>query len=381
MIYLDNSATTRQADEVTQAMVRVAEEDYGNPSSLHQAGLNAENHVTEARGIFAESLGVPSEQIYFNSGGTEGDNTVLYGVSNARKHKGNKIVTSAVEHPAVLEGCKRLTQNGLDVSYIGVDDQGHLNMEQLEEEVDDNTILVSIMAVNNEVGSVMPLSDIAYIAHRRDALFHTDAVQAYGKMDLKNTGADFITVSAHKFHGPKGVGAIYMGANNYLPPLILGGGQERGFRSGTENVPGIVGMGVACKLAEAEAEATRTGVGIDKLKAYLEAGIRDRIADIRVNSPADSCQSILNVSFLGCRGEVLLHALESDGIYVSTGSACSSHKKGQSHVLSAMGLRHKEIEGALRFSFSRYNTIDEMDQVLDSLEKSVKRFRRLGSFR
>lgn len=381
MIYLDNSSTTRQADEVTSAMVQVMEEDFGNPSSLHGLGLNAEKRVTWSRRILAESLAASPEEIFFNSGGTEGDNALIYGYSNALKHKGSKIVTSAVEHPAVLEACKRMTESGFEISFVGVDHEGHIDMKQLAEEVDDNTILVSVMAVNNEVGTIMPIREIAEIAHDHGAAMHTDAVQAYGKIDLKHCGADAISISAHKIHGPKGVGAIYFRKNIANPAFIVGGGQERGMRSGTENVPGIVGLGVACQLLEQEAEATRLAVGIDKVKAYLEAGILDRIKDVKINSPEDSVSSILNVSFLGTRGEVLLHILESDEIYVSTGSACSSHKKGQSHVLSAMGLSFKEIEGAIRFSFSRYNTIDEMDIVLDRLEKAVNRFRRLGSYR
>ena len=381
MIYLDNSSTTRQADEVSEAMMKEMKDNFGNPSSLHNLGLEAEKKVTWARSKFASCIGARLEEIYFNSGGTEGDNSVLYGIADTMKHRGNKIVTSGVEHPAVLEACKRLEQRGFEVCYIGVDKGCHIDMKQLAEEVDDNTIMVSVMAVNNETGTVMPIRDIAETAHEHGAVFHTDAVQGFGKIDLKSSGADFITVSAHKFHGPKGVGAMYARKSVNLPPYIVGGGQERGQRSGTENVPGIVGLGVACQLLAREEEATRSGVGIDKVKEYLKVGILDRISDVKINSPEDAAPSVLNVSFLGTRGEVILHTLESEDIYVSTGSACSSHKKGQSHVLSAMGMSHSEIEGAIRFSFCRYNTIDEMDIVLDSLEKAVRRFRKLGSFR
>jgi len=381
MIYLDNSATTRQADEVTEAMMKVMKETYGNPSSLHDMGLAAEKKVNWARGEFASMFGAHPDEIIFNSGGTEGDNSVFYGIANSMKHRGKKIVTSCVEHPAVLEACKRLEKRGFEISYIGVDKDCRLNMDQLEEEVDGDTILVSVMTVNNETGAVMPIRAAAEIAHDHGAAFHTDAVQGFGKVNLKNSGADFVTVSAHKFHGPKGVGAMYARKNVNLPAFIVGGGQERGQRSGTENVPGIVGLGVACQLLSGDEEAVRSGVGLDKIREYLKVGILDRISDVKINSPEDGASSVLNVSFLGTRGEVILHSLESEGIYVSTGSACSSHKKGQSHVLSAMGLSHKEIEGAIRFSFCRYNTIDEMDIVLDSLEKAVRRFRKLGSFR
>ena len=258
MIYLDNSATTRQADEVTDLMADVAKNTFGNPSSLYSLGMDAEKVVENARKIFAKTIGADPSEIIFNSGGTEGDNTVLREVADARKHQGKHIIVSAVEHPAVLENCERLEHEGYKVSRISVDSLCHLNMEELEDAIDEETTLISIMAVNNEVGTIMPVRDIVKLARKKGGkpdkasgiLVHTDAVQGYGKVDLKNTGVDFLTVSAHKFHGPKGVGAMYVKKGTLIPALILGGGQERNYRSGTENVPGIAGLGRAAELAQ-----------------------------------------------------------------------------------------------------------------------------------
>lgn len=382
MIYLDNSATTRQAEEVTEKMTEVMRNDFGNPSSLHQLGVDAEKEVENARGIFSKTLGVTPEEIWFNSGGTEGDNTVLFGVGRAKKHQGNRIITTEVEHPAILEPAKALEEKGFRVEYLPVDQRGMPDLDCLNDLMDESVILVSVMAVNNETGTIMPLSAISRIVREKGkgkTLLHTDAVQGYGKLDFRGADVDFLSVSGHKIHGPKGVGALYVRKGVHLPAMILGGGQERGRRSGTENVPGIAGFGKACELAYQDPE--KENQRMERVKSYLLQGIREEIPDIRVNTPEESVPSVLNVSFLGTRGEVILHTLEQDKIYVSTGSACSSHKKGQSHVLRAMGLTPEETEGAIRFSFSRYNTEEEMDQVLDSLKRAVKRFRKLGSFR
>ncbi|MGN0734125.1 MAG: cysteine desulfurase family protein [Emergencia sp.] len=379
LVYLDNSATTRQYNEVTEAMMRAMENCYGNPSSLHTLGYESEKVVKNARKIIAQSLGASDDEIIFTSCGTESDNTALYGIAHSRRRQGNKIITSRVEHPAVLEACKVLEREGFQVEYIGVDSKCRLDMDALQAAIDENTVLVSIMNVNNETGTIMPISEISKI--KRNAVLHTDAVQGYGKVDLKNCRADMISVSAHKIHGPKGMGALYVRKGINLPAYLSGGGQERGYRSGTENVPGIVGFGKAVELAFSDFQGRVSAMG--KARKYLLDGIRDRIKDVIINSPEDGAASVLNVSFLGTRGEVLLHTLEQDRIYVSTGSACSSNKKGkgQSHVLTAMGLKPKEIEGAIRFSFSEFNTVREMDYVLDRLESAVSRFRRLGSFR
>lgn len=376
-VYLDNSATTRQYDRVTAYMKESMDDFYGNPSSLHSFGLDSEKKVRQARKNIAESLGCGEEEIVFTSGGTESDNTAIFGAARSKKRNGKKIITSKVEHPAVLEACKALENEGYTVEYIGVDSQCRLDMDQLQAAVDDETILISIMTVNNETGTVMPVDQIAQL--KKNALFHTDSVQAYGKMKLKAGAADLMSLSAHKIHGPKGMGVLYVRKGVRIPAYLVGGGQERHMRSGTENVPGILGFGLAARIASENLESRLDAMA--EAKNYLLAGLQDQIENLRINTPADSVPSVLNVSFLGTRGEVLLHTLEQDGIFVSTGSACSSNKKGRSHVLAAMGLSDKEIEGAVRFSFSEFNTVKEMDYVLEKTKNAVTRFRKLGSFR
>ncbi|MBQ2748137.1 MAG: cysteine desulfurase, partial [Firmicutes bacterium] len=308
--------------------------------------------------------------------------------------RGNRIITTQVEHPAVLESVKRLGESGFDVVFLPVNSDGSVNMDALKEAVNSETILVSIMQVNNESGIIMPTGEIAsYItgfnkANGTEVLFHVDAVQSFGKMRVMKPGIDMMSVSAHKIHGPKGIGGLYVKKGRNIRPYIVGGGQEKHFRSGTENVPGIAGFGKAAEISYKNLDARLESMA--KARTYLLEGIRTEIKDIRINS-AEKCSvsgeeglsspSVLNISFLGTRGEVILHTLEQSGIYVSTGSACSSNKKGQSHVLTAMGLKDKEIEGAIRFSFSEENTIEEMDYVLDKLKEAVLRFRKLGSFR
>lgn len=376
-VYLDNSATTRQYDEVTRQMKEAMDDFYGNPSALHSLGLASEKRIRTARQNLAGAFGAREDEIIFTSGGTESDNMALYGIAHARKREGNKIITSKVEHPAILEACKVLEKEGFDVVYIGVDDKCRLDTAQLRAAIDEKTTLISIMAVNNETGTIMPTDEIGRLKGR--SIFHTDAVQGFAKVDLKNSGADLISVSAHKIHGPKGVGALYVKKGVNLPAFIVGGGQERHMRSGTENVPGIIGFGAACQIAMSDFDGRMEKMAT--VRNYLRDGVCDQIKDVKVNSPEDGAASVLNISFLGTRGEVLLHTLEQDQIFVSTGSACSSNKKGGSHVLAAMGLTDKEIEGAIRFSFSEFNTIEEMDYVIEKVKGAVERFRRLGSFR
>ena len=390
-VYLDNSATTRQYDQVTDQMALAMRNTYGNPSSLHSLGVEAEKKVREARKSLAAVFGAGEDEIYFTSGGTEADNTVLEGAASARKRTGRKIIISAVEHPAVLEPARKLEKAGFEVEYIGVDSKCHLNMEQLKSALTDDTILISVMGVNNEAGTIMPVGEIARLkdeynkAHGTQIWLHSDAVQALGKIRLSVKkewqGVDFISASGHKIHGPKGIGVLYGKKGLNIEPFMVGGGQERHMRSGTENTPGIIGFGLAAKMAY-EAFDERTAA-MSQARSYLLSGIKSEIPDVLINSPEDEtcCPSVLNVSFLGTRGEVILHTLEQDGIFVSTGSACSSNKKGRSHVLAAMGLKDKEIESAIRFSFSEFNTIEEMDYVLDKVKQAVTRFRKLGSFR
>ena len=384
-VYLDNSATTKPYREVIETMVNYMEHDFGNPSSLHRMGITAEKGMKEARKSVASSLGVREEEIYFTSGGTEADNTALFGAVQARKRRGNKIITSRIEHPAILESCRKLEEMGFQVVYLPVDRRGMIDMDVLENELDNQTILITVMQVNNEVGSIQPIAEIVERKERigkklgTEILLHTDAVQSYGKLPVRMDGIDLLSVSGHKIHGPKGAGALYVRKGLNLPPYLIGGGQERGLRSGTENVPAVAGFGTAADLSR-----KNFGERIEamkRVKTYLDEGIRTEIPDIVFNSGRSGSPAITNVSFSGVRGEVLLHTLEQSEIYVSTGSACSSRKKGQSHVLKAMGLSDREIEGAIRFSFSEFNTLEEMDFVLDRLKDAVLKFRKLGSFR
>ncbi|QAT43054.1 cysteine desulfurase family protein [Aminipila luticellarii] len=393
-VYLDNSATTKQYDAVTDKMIEYMREDFGNPSSLHKLGLTAEKAVRAARKNVAEALNAREEEIIFTSGGTESDNTALLGAASARKRRGKKIITTAIEHPAILEAAGRLENLGFTIEYIGVDEKGTVDMESFRQSITEDTILISAMGVNNEVGTMEPIHEMVQIKneynkkHGTEVLFHTDAVQAFGKLPVQSSGIDMISVSGHKIHGPKGIGALYIRKGLTIEPYLIGGGQEKHMRSGTENVPAIAGFGQAAQTAGRNLENR-----VRKMSAardYLLEGIQTEIKDIKINSAEkDSpiweqglcCPSVLNISFLGTRGEVLLHTLEQADIYVSTGSACSSNKKGQSHVLKAMGLKDKEIEGAIRFSFSEFNTTEEMDYVLEHLKQAVTKFRKLGSFR
>ena len=388
-VYLDNSSTTKPYDQVVDVMTEVLRNDFGNPSSLHTLGIGAEKYVKQARKSLARSLGAAEDEVFFTSCGTEADNTAIMGAAAARKHHGKKIITTKVEHPAILEPARRLETMGYTVEYIGVDKQCRLNMEQLEAALTDDTILISIMGVNNETGSIMPIKGIAALKdkynkeHKTDILLHSDAVQAFGKipMNLKSDfrGVDFLSVSGHKIHGPKGIGGLYVRKGINLTPFMIGGGQERHMRSGTENTPGIVGFGTAMDLMSRDFAGRCEKMAA--ARTFLLEGIQSEIKDVIINSPEHCAPSVLNVSFLGTRGEVLLHTLEAEGIFVSTGSACSSNKKGQSHVLEAMGLKHKEIEGAIRFSFSEFNTQEEMEYTLEKVKAAVARFRKLGSFR
>ena len=385
MIYLDNSATTKQLPEVTERMLEYMNECFGNPSSLHRMGLAAEKGVKTARRQTGAAF-PQGGKIVFTSGGTEADNMALFGGAKAGRRRGRRIVTTKVEHPAVLECCAQLEQEGFEVIRIGVDRCCRPDLDALKEAVNEDTILVSVMQVNNEAGTVLPLDEIAGICRSRSkALLHCDAVQSFGKVPLPQ-GADLISVSGHKIHGPKGIGALWIRDGVRLPALIHGGGQEKDMRSGTENVPAIAGFGTAVEIADRDREKNMEHLA--DLRADLLEGLTSEISDTVVNSPRESgaepgqcCPSILNVSFPGTRGEVILHTLEQSGICVSTGSACSSNKKGRSHVLQAMGCSDKEIEGAIRFSLSAMNTKEEIAEAVEKTAEAVKRFRRLGSFR
>ena len=377
-VYLDNSATTKVCKEAADKAYEIMTQGYGNPSSLHSLGNKAAKELKNARKTILDRFGGGNKsQLIFTSSGTESDNMAIIGTFNRLKRRADEIITTQVEHPAVLETCKYLEKQGAKIKYLSVDSDCKIDIDELSSEISDKTALISVMTVNNETGSIMPVSKIAEL--KGNVVLHTDAVQAFGKLRMDKLNADLISISSHKINGPKGTGAIYAKSSELLSPILHGGGQEKGYRSGTENLPGIAAFGVATEKVYENIEV-RTKK-IEELNRYFRKGIEEEIEDIRLNSPIDACPSVLNVSILSTRAEVILHRLEQEGIMVSTGSACSSGKKGDSHVLKAMGLSHKDIEGAIRFSFSAENTIDELDYVLCKLKDAVTDFRRLGSFR
>lgn len=393
-VYLDNSATTKPYSEVVDLMAENMTSNFGNPSSLHSLGFSAEQAVKKARTQLAGLMKIDEKEIFFTSGGSEANTTAILGAAYARKKEGNKIITTKIEHPSVLEVMKKLEREGFCIVMLDVDDSGCVLLSELEREIDDSTILISVMAVNNEIGTMQPIAEIGKLKdeynkkHAKRIIFHSDCVQALAKVDIPNSNVDIITVSGHKIHASKGIGAIVLRNAISLPPLILGGGQEFGFRAGTENVPAIVGFGKAAEIASRN--MTKRIEHIEKIRTRLRAGIVQNIDKIKINGSdkasknfeyGNSINSILNVSFLGIRAEVLLHTLEQLDIYVSTGSACSSHLKQKSHVLTAIGASDKEIEAAIRFSISEFNSEDEIDFTVEKLAEAVDKIRNLGSFR
>ncbi len=377
-VYLDNSSTTRVSDRVAKAVYEAMTRHYGNPSSLHGKGIEAEKCLKEARQIISTAMGVSAGEIYFTSGGTESNNLAIKGVSHAFGHKGTHLITTSIEHPSVIEVYKQLEREGFSVTYLNVDDQGHVDIDELKRALTPDTILVSIMYVNNEVGSIQAIEKASnVIKNNVGTLFHVDAVQAFGKIELIHglRGIDLLSVSSHKIYGPMGIGAIFIRDKVRLNPLFYGGGQEFGIRSGTENVPGIAGFKVA--VEDAHANLKQWNEQMSKLRALLLAGIEGEIDDIVVNGPiSGGAPHILNVSFLGVKGEILLHSLESHGIYVSTGSACSSLKSEKSHVLKAMGKTSDQIEGAVRFSLSPFVSEEDIYYTVDVLKRQVKGIRK-----
>ena len=371
-IYLDNSATTKPYKEVVDKMVEALTTDYANPSSLHRKGIDVEKNIKLIRQEIARTLGAKDKEIYFTSGGTESNNSVIRGVANLYKKRKNHIISTEIEHPSVLNTLKDLEEDGFEVTYLKVDKYGKIDIEEFKESIKPTTILVTIMHVNNEIGTIQPIDEIGkYLKSLKDKVyFHVDAVQSYGKINFKPSkyNIDFMSVSGHKLHGPKGIGFMYIKENNRLKPILTGGGQEIGIRSGTENVPGIYGLGEAVKILNKDLNSTINK--IQELKDLLKEEIVNNIDNIKINSPEDGVCHILNISFEDIKGEVLLHYLEQKGIYVSTGSACSSKKKG-SHVLNAIGLNPKEIDGAIRFSLSDLNTKEEMIETVKILKESV----------
>lgn len=373
--YLDNSATTRCLESVKDIVVKTMMDDYGNPSSKHLRGVNAEKYIKEARDVIAKTMKVNEKEIFFTSGGTESNNWALIGAAMANKRAGMHVITTAIEHPAVIQPMQYLAEQGFRVSYIPVGRDGKLNMQALEEAVCDETILISAMYVNNEMGAVQPIEEIAALIKKKKPgiLFHVDAIQAYGKYRIlpKKMGIDMLSVSAHKIHGPKGVGFLYVNEKVKIKPLILGGGQQKGMRSGTDNVSGIAGLGVAAKEAYTDFEEKISQ--LYRIKDLFIKGVSE-IPDTVVNSREGKfgAPQIVSVSFRGIRSEVLLHALEEKEIYVSSGSACSSNKKLPiSTVLKEIGLEKDLLETTVRFSFSHFTTDEEIAYCLEELNKIV----------
>lgn len=375
-IYLDNSATTKPYKEVVDKMVLALTTQYGNPSSIYKKGIEVEREIKEIRRNIARSLGAKETEIYFTSGGTECNNTIIRSVANLNKKTKNHIISTVIEHPSVLNTLKDLEADGFEVTYLPVGKDGKISLEDLKNAIKKETILVSVMHVNNEIGTIQPIEEIGKYLKSLDekVYFHVDGVQSYAKIKFRPSryNIDFMSVSGHKLHGPKGIGFMYVKENNRIKPLLTGGGQEIGIRSGTENVPGIYGIGEAVRILNQDLEGT-----IDKIRGLrdlLKEEILANIDNVKINSPEDGVCHVLNVSFRGVRGEVLLHYLEQKEIYVSTGSACSSKKKG-SHVLNAIGLTPDEIEGAIRFSLSDLNTKEEIIKTVEVLKESVSDLR------
>ena len=375
MIYFDNAATTRAADEVAERVRYMLLENFGNPSAQSMMGVRAENELNDARKIMAKSINALPEEIYFTSGGTEDDNWAIFGTAEGYKRSGKHIITTSIEHPAVAEPMERLRQKGWEVTVLDVDKNGYIDLDALRDSIREDTVLVSIILVNNEVGTIQDASAVGKLIKEKNpnTLFHVDAVQAFGKypIDVRKMGIDMLSMSGHKIHGPKGVGFFYMKKGLKVRPIIYGGGQERGQRSATENTPGIVGLAKAVELAMENMDASHEKVM--EVKRTLAEGILRDIPKTHINGPSieEASPYVLNVSFNGLRSEVLLHALEEKEIYVSAGSACSSKKKGGSHVLRSLGLSEERIEGAIRFSFCRYNTVEEALFCLEVLKEKT----------
>jgi cysteine desulfurase len=380
-VYLDNSATTRPAPEVVEA-IRVTWEDYyGNPSALHRKGLEAEKLLKKARAQVAAAIGAADNEIIFTSGGTESNNLAIFGALKKLRQRGNRLLTTQIEHPAVRNVFKELEHEGYEVTYLSVDASGRIDPDKLRAGLEQRPALISIMLVNNEIGSIQPISAIGAMLSeiRPKPVFHVDAVQAFGKLpfQVRDLNVDLLSLSSHKFYGPKGAGALYIRKGLPMAPILFGGGQERTLRSGTENVPGIVGTGLAAELAHTH--LAENAAKMLQLKRQLLSYLKSGMEPVRINSPDDPqfAPHILNVSFPGIKAEVLLHALEQDGIYVATGSACGSKKKTPNPVHRAIGLSQAESEGTLRFSFSIYNTETEIHYAGEKLRNHVTELRRI----
>jgi cysteine desulfurase len=382
LVYMDHAATTPARAEVARAMLPYFTERFGNPSSLYALAREAKEAVEEARGRVAAAIGASPEEVFFTAGGTEADNWAIKGVAAANKKKGDHIITSSIEHHAVLHTCRALEKQGYRVTYLPVDEFGRVEPERVEEAITDRTIFVSVMAANNEIGTVQPVRAIAAIAHDHGVPFHTDAVQAIGAfpVDVNEIGADLLAISAHKFGGPKGAGALYVRRKTRIGTFMDGGAQERGRRGGTENVPGIVGLGKAIDLAVAG--MARNAVRNAAMRDRLIRGLLETIPDTRLNGhPVERLPNNVNVAFRYVEGESILLMLDAHGIAASTGSACTSASLEPSHVLTACGLPPEHAHGSLRLTLGHRNTEEDVDYVLSVLPGVIKRLRAMSPLR
>jgi len=377
--YFDNSATTQAYPEVAQIMSKILLEDYGNPSSMHNKGMEAEVYIRHAREAIAKTLKVDDRCILFTSGGTESDNMALIGCAMANKRAGNHIITTRIEHPAILETCKYLESQGFEITYLNVNSNGQIDLKDLEDVIRKDTILISIMYVNNEIGSVMPIAEAGKLikAKNPNTLFHVDAVQGYGKYRInpKKMNIDLLSVSGHKIHGPKGIGFLYIGEKVKIHPIIHGGGQQKNLRSGTENVPAIVGLATAAEMIYRDFDNDIEH--LYTMKEKLVNGLLE-IDDVKINGYADrnSAPHVVSLSVGQIRSEVLLHALEDKGIYVSAGSACASNKPAISETLKAIRVEQRFLDSTIRFSLSPMNTEEQIDYALETIKDILPKLRR-----
>ena len=377
---MDHSATTPVAAEVLEAMLPFFSDKFGNASSLHAFGREAKEALEESRQKVARLLNADAEEIVFTSGGTESDNLALRGIAYKNRNSGRHIITSSIEHPAILETCRSLEQEGFSVTYLPVNREGLVELSDLERAIRPDTILISVMHANNEIGTIQPLEEIGSLAAERDIYLHTDAVQTVGKIpvDVEAMGADLLSLSAHKLYGPKGVGALYIRRGTKIQSLATGGGHEMGLRSGTENVPGIVGLARAADLAREEMAAE--GQRLTKLRDRLAGLVLQRVKEAWINGSMEKrLPGSLNFGFSYVEGESLLLYLDSKGVAVSTGSACSSHKLEPSHVLLALGLKPEECHGSLRITMGRSNSQEDVDYVAECIAEAVARFRGISA--
>lgn len=374
--YFDNAATTRTKEEIINVMLPYYKTEFGNPSSMYTLGRSAKKAIDLARKNVADLINSNPNEIYFTSGGSESDNTAIRGIAYKYQEKGKHIITSKIEHPAILNSCRKLEEEGFTVTYLNVDNEGKIDLDELRKRIDNDTILISIMFANNEIGTLEPIKEISKIAKENNIIFHTDAVQGAGNMpiDVKELGIDLLSISGHKLYGPKGIGALYVKEGIEFENIIYGGHQEKGKRAGTENVAGIVGLGEACKLAN---ENLNTHMKyLKKLRNYYIQEVKRRIPKVILNGAIeDRLPGNANFSFEGVEGTSILLKLDEIGISASSGSACSTGNPNPSHVLTAIGLNEEQAKSALRITFGEDNTIEDVDYLIKNLERIIKELR------